>query len=114
MQTFDLWVYRTPYNKLNIHCNGVYGDKQSADRFCKNFERLPESVQQDLLRTMTKYRVFSKRHEGIHKESAPICLTIIITSSTENKQNKNIRNGISTWGDIKPVVHYSESAPKNN
>ena len=37
---------RTPYNKINIHCNGVYGDKQSAmDRFCKNFERLPESVQ---------------------------------------------------------------------
>ena len=37
---------RTPYNKLNIHCNGVYGDKiLSMDRFCKNFERLPESVQ---------------------------------------------------------------------
>ena len=40
---------RTPYNKLNIHCNGVYGDKESAlDRFCKNFERLPESVQSRL------------------------------------------------------------------
>ena len=37
---------RTPYNKINIHCNGVYGDKQSLmDRFCKNFEKLPESVQ---------------------------------------------------------------------
>ena len=25
---------KTPYNKINIHCNGVYGDKQSAmDRF---------------------------------------------------------------------------------
>ena len=37
---------KTPYNKLNIHCNGVYGDKQSAmDRFCKNFEKLSESVQ---------------------------------------------------------------------
>ena len=31
---------RTPYNKINIHCNGVYGDKIAAmDRFCKNFER---------------------------------------------------------------------------
>ena len=37
---------KTPYNKLNIHCNGVYGDKQSAmDRFCKNFEKLSPSVQ---------------------------------------------------------------------
>ena len=44
---FDMMgLSRTPYNKINIHCNGVYGDKQSAmDRFCKNFERLPESVQ---------------------------------------------------------------------
>ena len=55
---------RTPYNKLNIHCNGVYGDKQSVmDRFCKNFERLPMSVQSRLtkLRTTTKLYVFSKR-----------------------------------------------------
>ena len=44
---FDMMgLSRTPYNKLNIHCNGVYGDKLSdMDRFCKNFERLPESVQ---------------------------------------------------------------------
>ena len=46
-EVFDLLgLSRTPYNKLNIHCNGVYGDKVSAmDRFCKNFEGLPESVQ---------------------------------------------------------------------
>jgi UV DNA damage endonuclease len=39
-ETFDLLgLSRTPYNKINIHCNGVYGDKISAmDRFCKNFE----------------------------------------------------------------------------
>ena len=41
-EIFDMMgLERTPYNKINIHCNGVYGDKQSAmDRFCKNFERL--------------------------------------------------------------------------
>jgi len=46
-EIFDmLGLERSPYNKINIHCNGVYGDKQSAmDRFCKNFELLPESVQ---------------------------------------------------------------------
>ena len=45
-EVFDmLGLERSPYNKINIHCNGVYGDKQSAmDRFCKNFELLPESV----------------------------------------------------------------------
>ena len=36
---------KTPYNAINIHCNGVYGDKQSAmDRFITNFKRLSESV----------------------------------------------------------------------
>jgi len=46
-EMFDmLGLSRTPFNKINIHCNGVYGDKISAmDRFCKNFERLPKSVQ---------------------------------------------------------------------
>ena len=46
-EIFDmLGLSRTPFNKINIHCNGVYGDKISAmDRFCKNFEKLPKSVQ---------------------------------------------------------------------
>jgi UV DNA damage repair endonuclease len=44
---FDmLGLSRTPFNKVNIDCNGEYGDKiSSMDRFCKNFERLPKSVQ---------------------------------------------------------------------
>jgi UV DNA damage endonuclease len=49
-RVFDLMgLSQTPYNKLNIHCNGVYGDKISAmDRFCKNFKRLSPSVQSRL------------------------------------------------------------------
>tara|TARA_B100001113_G_scaffold335146_1_gene314427 strand:+ start:336 stop:917 length:582 start_codon:yes stop_codon:yes gene_type:complete len=49
-EVFDfMGLSRTYYNKINIHCNGVYGDKQSAmDRFCKNFERLPSQFKQDL------------------------------------------------------------------
>ena len=44
-KVFDMMgLSRTPYNKLNIHCNGVYGDKKSAmDRFCENFKRLSPS-----------------------------------------------------------------------
>ena len=49
-KVFDLMgLSRTPYNKINIHIGGVNGDKKSAmKRFCKNFERLPESVKSRL------------------------------------------------------------------
>ena len=40
-----LGLSQTPFNKINIHCNGVYGDKKSAmDRFCSNFKLLSHSV----------------------------------------------------------------------
>ena len=43
---FDMMgLSRTPYNKINIHLGGAYGDKEaSMKRFVKNFPRLPESV----------------------------------------------------------------------
>ena len=45
--TFDMMGLReTPYNKINIHIGGAYGDNQSMERFCKNFERLPISSEQ--------------------------------------------------------------------
>ena len=63
---------RTPYNKINIHCNGVYGDKESAmGRFCKNFERLPENVQTRLVvENDDKASMYSVKdlYEGIHKK----------------------------------------------
>jgi len=69
---FDfIGLSRTPYNKINIHCNGVYGDKESAlDRFCKNFERLPENVQTRLVvENDDKASMYSVKdlYEGIHK-----------------------------------------------
>jgi UV DNA damage endonuclease len=107
---------RTPYNKLNIHCNGVYGDKQSAmDRFCKNFERLPESVQSRLtVENDDKASMYSVKdlYEGIHKR---IGIPIVFDyhhykfNTGEQTEQEALEMALSTWGDIKPVVHYSES-----
>ena len=114
---FDfMGLSRTPYNKLNIHCNGVYGDKESAmDRFCKNFERLPESVQTRLtVENDDKASMYSVKdlYEGIHKR---IGIPIVFDyhhykfNTGEQTEQEALELALSTWGDIKPVVHYSES-----
>ena len=114
---FDMMgLSRTPYNKLNIHCNGVYGDKQSAmDRFCKNFERLPESVQTRLtVENDDKSSMYSvKDLMYIHER---IGIPIVFDyhhhkfCTGDLSEQEALELAISTWPkDIVPVVHYSES-----
>ena len=111
---------RTPYNKLNIHCNGVYGDKESAlDRFCKNFERLPMSVQSRLtVENDDKATMYSVKelYDGIYKR---IGIPIVFDYHHHRfctgglSEQEALELAISTWpDDIVPVVHYSESRSK--
>ena len=117
-EIFDfMGLSRTPYNKLNIHCNGVYGDKESAlDRFCKNFERLPESVQSRLtVENDDKASMYSVKelYDGIYKR---IGIPIVFDYHHHRfctgglSEQEALELAISTWpDDIVPVVHYSES-----
>ena len=115
-EIFDLMgLSRTPYNKINIHCNGVYGDKQSAmDRFCKNFERLPNSVKHRLtVENDDKSSMYSvKDLMYIHER---IGIPIVFDyhhhrfCTGDLTEQEALELAMSTWGDIKPVVHYSES-----
>ena len=114
---FDMMgLSRTPYNKINIHLGGVYGDKQSAmERFCKNFERLPESVQTRLtVENDDKASMYSVKdlYEGIHKRiGIPIVFDYHHYKFNTGGQTEQeaLEMALSTWGDITPVVHYSES-----
>ena len=116
-EMFDmLGLSRTPFNKINIHCNGVYGDKISAmDRFCKNFERLPKSVQTRLTvendDKASMYSVIDLMY--IHKR---IGIPIVFDyhhhkfCTGDLSEQEALELAISTWPDgIKPIVHYSES-----
>ena len=116
-EIFDmLGLERSPYNKINIHCNGVYGDKQSAmDRFCKNFELLPESVQTRLTvendDKASMYSVIDLMY--IHER---IGIPIVFDyhhhkfCTGDLSEQEALELAISTWPKgIKPIVHYSES-----
>ena len=118
---FDMMnLSRTPYNKINIHIGGVYGDKQSAmDRFCKNFELLPDSVKTRLtVENDDKASMYSVRdlYDGVYKR---IGIPIVFDyhhhrfNTGDLSEQEALELAISTWPeDIVPVVHYSESRSK--
>jgi UV DNA damage endonuclease len=114
---FDaMGLSRTPYNKINIHCNGVYGDKKSAmDRFCQNFLRCSEGVRSRLTVEVddkpTMYSVKDLMY--IHKK---IGIPIVFDYHHHRfcpgglSEEEALRLAVSTWcNGIIPVVHYSES-----
>jgi len=116
-EVFDLiGLSRTPYNKINIHIGGVYGDKVSAmDRFCTNFHRLPDSVKSRLtVENDDKASMYSviDLYEGVYKV---IGIPIVFDyhhhrfNTGDLSEQQALEMAMSTWGDIVPVVHYSES-----
>ena len=115
---FDfMGLSRTPYNKINIHLGGAYGDKESAmDRFCKNFELLPESVQTRLtVENDDKASMYSVKelYDGIYKRiGVPVVFDYHHHRFCDGglTEQEALELAMSTWPqEIVPVVHYSES-----
>ena len=117
-EVFDMMgLSRTPYNKINIHIGGVYGDKVSAmERFCTNFHRLPNSVKSRLtVENDDKATMYSVKdlYEGVYcKIGIPIVFDYhhhaFCTGGLSEEDALEV--AVSTWPtDIVPVVHYSES-----
>jgi len=117
-EVFDMMgLSRTPYNKINIHAGGAYGDKSAAlDRFCKNFERLPDSVKTRLtVENDDKASMYSTEdlYHGIYSR---IGLPIVFDYHHHRfcpgdlDEQAAVKLAASTWPEgIKPCFHYSES-----
>lgn len=117
---FDMMgLSQTPYNKINIHCNGVYGDKKSAmDRFCTNYGKLSDGVKKRLtIENDDKASMYSvKDLMYIHNK---IGIPIVFDyhhhgfCTGDLTEEDALKLAASTWPEgIVPVVHYSE--PANN
>jgi UV DNA damage endonuclease len=119
-RVFDMMgLSHTPYNKINIHCNGVYGDKTaSLDRWCQNFQLLSHSVRSRLtIENDDKPNMYSvKDLMKIHE-----CCGIPIVFDYHHHQfctgdlteKQALELAISTWPEgITPAVHYSSSRLK--
>ena len=117
-ELFDMiGLSRTPYNKINIHLGGVYGDKESAmDRFCKNFELLPKSVSSRLtVENDDKESMYSVKdlYYGIYNRiGVPIVFDYHHHRFCDGglSEQDALEMAISTWPEgITPATHYSES-----
>ena len=107
---------RTPYAKLNIHVGAAYGDKPFAlDNFCRNFERLPDNVRTRLtVENDDKPSLYAtdELYEGVYKRiGIPIVFDYHHHRLHPGNQSEQeaLETALSTWGNIKPVVHYAES-----
>lgn len=119
-EVFDLiGLPRTPYAKINIHVGAAYDDKEGACRnFINNFKKLPECVRTRLtIENDDKESLYSAKelYEMIFPDiGTPIVFDYhhhgFCTGGLTEKEALEL--SISTWGSIKPVVHYSESRDK--
>lgn len=116
-QFFDmLGLPRSPYAKLNIHVGAHYNDKRMAlENFCRNFERLSEGVRSRLtVENDDKASLYSTQelYDEVYKR---IGIPIVhdqhhhhfCTGGLDNEEATLL--AAMTWGDVTPVIHYSQS-----
>jgi len=119
-EIFDIMeMPRTRFAKINIHIGASYGDRESAmERWLKNYEMLPDSVKTRLtVENDDKESLFTTAHlyNGICKHSD---VPIVFDYHHHRCHNEGVPEkeafemAISTWGDVKPTLHYSESAQR--
>ena len=118
-EVFDmLGLPRSPYAKINIHVGAHYNDKPMAvGNFCKNFERLSPAVQSRLtVENDDKPSLYSTRElvEDVHSRiGIPVVHDLhhhlFCDGGLTNAEA--LAMAVTTWGDVKPVVHYSQSRP---
>lgn len=107
---------KSPQMKINIHIGGAYGDREAAmERFCRNFERLSDSVRSRLtVENDDKPNCFSTLMlcKGIHKR---IGIPVVFDSHhfELGPQDQDYADALcsaaETWGSVTPACHHSNS-----
>ena len=110
---------RNRWSKINIHIGATYGDKQAAiDRWCKNYELLPESVKTRItLENDDKASMYSVKdlYQVYERLGVPIVFDYHHHKfcTGDMSEEEALKMAASTWGDVRPTCHYSESKALN-
>ena len=111
----------SPYNKINIHVGGAYGDKETTlKRWVKNYNKLDWNTRKRLtIENDDKANMYSVKelYEGIYKK----CNVPIVFDYYHHKfctggltEQEALELATSTWHGITPCTHYSESRRKEH
>ena len=120
-EQFNMMGYDpSPYNKINIHVGGAYGDKKGTlDAFCHNFKLLNEDTKKRLViendDSPNEYSV-NDLYWGIYKQiGIPITFDYFhhkFNTGTLTEEEA-LRMAATTWPkEITQCCHYSESRRK--
>jgi len=111
-----LGMPRSPWAKINIHVGASYGDKPMAiDNFCRNFEKLSDAVKSRLTVENDDRDSLYSTAELVSEIHSRIGIPVVhdfhhhLFTHRGMSQEEALSLACSTWGDITPVVHYSES-----
>lgn len=106
----------THYNKINIHVGATYKNKEAAvNQFLKNFDLLPDNIKNRFtLENDDKASLYSVNdlYNMVYKHTN---IPIVFDYHHHKLNNGGMSEkealdmAVSTWNNIKPVVHYSES-----
>lgn len=113
----DLLGFKTDFNsKINIHVGGAYKDKEkTAERFCKNYERLNENTKKRLtLENDDKKNLYNIKdlYDLIFKK---IKIPLVFDYLHHKVKNDGITEeegfeiAYSTWRNATPTMHFSSS-----
>ena len=111
----------TPYNKINIHVGGVYGDKESAlQRWCDNFHLLDNNTKSRLtIENDDKTSAYTVSDLMFIHENTGIPIVFDYHHHSCHPDGMSHRDAltlaVSTWPkDITPAVHVSEPRDDKN
>ena len=117
-EQFNMMGYEpSPYNKINIHVGGAYGDKEATlERFCMNFHLLRDDTKKRLVvendDSPNEFSVYDLYH-GVYKEiGIPITFDYFHHKfNTGNlTEEEALKMAARTWPEgVTQCCHYSES-----
>jgi len=112
-----LGLDRSPRYAINVHIGAHYGDKAAtADRFCEVIESLPPRARDRLVvendDTTSLWSVPELVDQVTDWVEIPVTFDYHHHSFTDRgyTYREAFELAAETWGDTRPIVHYSESA----